>query len=194
MAHPLKLRAIAEANVKTGKVDAETMAQLPRANSIPRSRVPSRDVRDLRQLVRRRAHLVQQSTTLKNRIHAALPSRGVRRPQSLCAYAGPVPSVRPSASYAHHGAIGKGRSSCFSGCSMRPFSLTYGAIPTRDYRGSTRKSQDGGARRRRWSRQEETPSNHLLNAPDEEAISQSGTRRRAYYSTYKCDTGIRADS
>jgi transposase len=80
LAHPLKVRAIAEAKVKTDKVDAETLAQLLRADLIPRSWVPSRDVRDLRQLVRQRAYLVQQSTSLKNRIHAELLRRGVRRP------------------------------------------------------------------------------------------------------------------
>ncbi len=83
LAHPLKVRAIAEAKVKTDKVDAETLAQLLRANLIPRSWVPSKDVRDLRQLVRQRAYLVQQSTSLKNRIHAELLRRGVRRPEKF---------------------------------------------------------------------------------------------------------------
>jgi len=83
LAHPLKVRAIAEARVKTDKVDAETLAQLLRANLIPRSWVPSKDVRDLRQLVRQRAYLVKQSTSLKNRIHAELLRRGVRRPEKF---------------------------------------------------------------------------------------------------------------
>jgi len=83
LAHPFKVRAIAEAKVKTDKVDAETLAQLLRADLIPRSWVPSKDVRDLRQLVRQRAYLVKQSTSLKNRIHAELLRRGVRRPENL---------------------------------------------------------------------------------------------------------------
>jgi transposase len=83
LAHPLKVRAIAEARIKTDKVDAETLAQLLRANLIPRSWVPSKDVRDLRQLVRQRAYLVKQSTSLKNRIHAELLRRGVRRPEKF---------------------------------------------------------------------------------------------------------------
>jgi len=83
LAHPLKVRAIAEAKVKTDKVDAETLAQLLRADLIPRSWVPSKDVRDLRQLVRQRAYLVKQSTSLKNRIHAELLRRGVRRPEKF---------------------------------------------------------------------------------------------------------------
>jgi len=83
LAHPLKVRAIAEARVKTDKVDAETLAQLLRADLIPRSWVPSKDMRDLRQLVRQRAYLVRQSTSLKNRMHAELLRRGVRRPEGL---------------------------------------------------------------------------------------------------------------
>jgi len=83
LAHPLKVRAIAEARVKTDKVDAETLAQLLRADLIPRSWVPPKDMRDLRQLVRQRAYLVRQSTSLKNRMHAELLRRGVRRPENL---------------------------------------------------------------------------------------------------------------
>jgi transposase len=83
LAHPLKVRAIAEARVKTDKVDAETLAQLLRADLIPRSWVPSRDIRDLRQLVRQRVYLSRQATSFKNRISAELLRRGVRRPLEL---------------------------------------------------------------------------------------------------------------
>ena len=83
LAHPLKVRAIAEARVKTDKADAETLAHLLRANLIPRSHVPPRDIRNLRQLVRQRAYLVHQTTSLKNRIHAELLRQGVRRPEDL---------------------------------------------------------------------------------------------------------------
>lgn len=85
LAHPLKVRAIAEARVKTDKVDAETLAQLLRADLIPRSWVPSKDMRDLRQLVRQRAYLVRQSTSLKHRMHAELLRRGVLRPDGMLA-------------------------------------------------------------------------------------------------------------
>jgi transposase len=83
LAHPLKVRAIAEARVKTDKVDAETLAQLLRADLIPRCWVPSKDMRDLRQLVRQRAYLVQRATGFKNRVHAELLRRGVRRPKNM---------------------------------------------------------------------------------------------------------------
>lgn len=83
LAHPLKVRAIAEARVKTDKVDAQTLAHLLRADLVPRSWVPSKDVRDLRQLVRQRSYLVRQSTSLKNRTHAELLRRGIRRPEEF---------------------------------------------------------------------------------------------------------------
>jgi transposase len=83
LAHPLKVRAIAEARVKTDKVDAQTLAHLLRADLIPRAHVPSKDVRNLRQLVRQRAYLVRQSTSFKNRIHAELLRRGIKRPDYL---------------------------------------------------------------------------------------------------------------
>jgi transposase len=83
LAHPLKVRAIAEARVKTDKVDAETLAQLLRADLIPRSWIPPKDIRDLRQLVRQRAYLVRDASRFKNRIHAEILRRGVRRPENL---------------------------------------------------------------------------------------------------------------
>ena len=83
LAHPLRVRAIAEARVKTDKVDAETLAQLLRADLIPRSWIPPKDIRDLRQLVRQRAYLVRQAARFKNRIHAEVLRRGVRRPENL---------------------------------------------------------------------------------------------------------------
>lgn len=83
LAHPLKVRAIAEASVKTDKVDARTLARLLRLDMVPRSYVPSRDIRDLRQLVRQRAFLVQRCTSFKNRIHAELTRNGLRRPEEM---------------------------------------------------------------------------------------------------------------
>lgn len=83
LAHPLKVRAIAEASIKTDKVDARTLAKLLRLDMVPRSYVPSRDIRDLRQRVRQRAFLVQRCTSFKNRIHAELTRNGIRRPEEM---------------------------------------------------------------------------------------------------------------
>ena len=72
LAHPLKVRAIAEARVKTDKIDAETLAQLLRADLIPSAHVPDRETRLMKEMVRQRVFLVRMRTTLKNRIHVLL--------------------------------------------------------------------------------------------------------------------------
>jgi transposase len=77
LAHPLKVKAIAEAKVKTDKIDSETLTHLLRADLLPESYVPPRDIRELREVVRRRAFLVGMRTMLKNRIHSEVAKRGV---------------------------------------------------------------------------------------------------------------------
>lgn len=83
LAHPLKVRAIAEASVKTDKVDARTLAKLLRLDMVPESYIPPKDIRDLRRLTRLRSYLTQTNTGLKNRTHAELLARGIRRPDGL---------------------------------------------------------------------------------------------------------------
>lgn len=83
LAHPLKVRAIAEASVKTDKVDARTLARLLRLDMVPESYVPPKDIRDLRRLTRLRSYLTQTNTGFKNRTHAELLSRGIKRPEDL---------------------------------------------------------------------------------------------------------------
>ena len=77
MAHPLKTKVIAEAKVKTDKVDSEMLAHLLRADLLPESWVPPREIRALRDLVKRRAFLVRIRTQLKNRVHAELAKRDI---------------------------------------------------------------------------------------------------------------------
>lgn len=77
LAHPLKTKAIAQAKVKTDRIDSETLAHLLRADLVPESWVPPQEVRDLRELVKRRAFLVKMRTKLKNRVHAELAKRDI---------------------------------------------------------------------------------------------------------------------
>jgi transposase len=77
LAHPLKVKAIAEAKIKTDEIDSETLAHLLRADLLPESYVPPREIRELRELVKRRAFLVGMRTRLKNRIHAELAKRDI---------------------------------------------------------------------------------------------------------------------
>ncbi len=80
LAHPLRTRAIAEAKVKTDKVDSAILAHLLRADLIPAAYIPPQPIRDLRELLRYRAGLVQVQTIVKNRVHAILLKHGYQCP------------------------------------------------------------------------------------------------------------------
>ena len=75
VSNPMKTKAIAEAKVKTDKVDAEVLAQLLRCDYLPSVWVPDQQTRSLRQLTSRRERLVSERTRLKNRIQSVLASR-----------------------------------------------------------------------------------------------------------------------
>jgi transposase len=72
VSNPLKTRIIAEAKVKTDKVDAEVLARLLAADFLPAVWVPDPRTDHLRHLVFHRHGLVVQRTQVKNRIHAIL--------------------------------------------------------------------------------------------------------------------------
>jgi transposase len=72
VSNPAKTRAIAEAKVKTDKVDARILAQLLAADFLPPVWLPDDRTRRLRRQVARRTHLVRQRVRLKNQVHAIL--------------------------------------------------------------------------------------------------------------------------
>ena len=72
VSNPYKTRAIAEAKVKTDKVDAQVLAQLLAAGFLPSVWLPDDDTHALRRQVARRAHIVRQRTRLKNRVQPIL--------------------------------------------------------------------------------------------------------------------------
>jgi len=78
LAHPLKTRAIAEARIKTDKIDSTMLAHLLRTNLLPTSYIPPRAIRDTREILRYRASLISMRTALKNRVHAILEKNGTR--------------------------------------------------------------------------------------------------------------------
>lgn len=82
LAHPLRTRAIAEAKVKTDKVDSTILAHLLRADLVPAAYIPPQPIRDLRELLRYRAALVRVQTSIKNRVHAILLKHGYQCPYS----------------------------------------------------------------------------------------------------------------
>jgi transposase len=81
VSNPLRTRAIAEAKVKTDRVDALVLAQLLRCDYLPRVWTPDPHTQLLRSLVSRRAALVQERTMVKNRIHAVLHQRLIPVPE-----------------------------------------------------------------------------------------------------------------
>src|SRR5579884_118578 len=70
--NPLRTRAIAEAKIKTDKVDSCVLAELLRADYLPAVWQPGPDTQKLRRLTHRRAALVSDRTRLKNRLHSIL--------------------------------------------------------------------------------------------------------------------------
>lgn len=85
LANTFRTRAIAEARKKTDVTDAETLADLLRANLIVESYIPPKEIRRLRELTRERKVAVKQTTQIKNRIHAILTKRGLKLPyKTLC--------------------------------------------------------------------------------------------------------------
>ena len=73
LANPFKTRIIAEAQVKTDKVDARILAQLLRAGLISAAfTFPGKETRQRKEVLRQRCFFVRQRTMLRNRIHRLL--------------------------------------------------------------------------------------------------------------------------
>jgi transposase len=81
LAHPSKVRAIADARIKTDKIDSEILAHLLRADLIPTAYAPSKETRALKRVLRQRLFLVQLCTMVKNRIRALLAQHQVQLPE-----------------------------------------------------------------------------------------------------------------
>lgn len=80
VSNPLKTRAIAEAKIKTDKVDARILAQLLAADFLPPVWLPDERTAMLRRMTTARAHLVRQRTRIKNRVQAVLHRNLMPRP------------------------------------------------------------------------------------------------------------------
>jgi transposase len=100
LVHPSRCKQVASARLQNDKVDAETLAQLLRADLLPEGWIAPQPVRDLRALLRHRASMVRLTTSLKNRVHAVLADHGIRVEQGLWTVAGrhrlPAWGSRPS--------------------------------------------------------------------------------------------------
>ena len=78
IAHARKVRDVAPLACKTDKVDARVLAELCRRDLVPELWVPSFSDRELRERLRRRAHLVRMRASAMNRIFGLLTQWGTR--------------------------------------------------------------------------------------------------------------------
>jgi transposase len=82
LAHPYKTRLIAEAQIKTDRIDARVLAKLLRGDLLAQSHAPCAAIRARKHLLRQRLFWVRLRTMLRNRTHAILDrQRGLDRPQ-----------------------------------------------------------------------------------------------------------------
>ena len=72
LAHPLKVKAIAEARIKTDKISADILTDLLRAGLLPKAYAPNKQTRDFKNILRQRMFFVRVQTMVKNRIYDIL--------------------------------------------------------------------------------------------------------------------------
>lgn len=94
ISNPLLTRAIAQAKVKTDKIDAAVLAHLLRLDYLPAVWRPDPHTRLLRSQTTERASLTHDRTRLKNRIHAVLHQRLIQAPPRLFDSPGGIPWLR----------------------------------------------------------------------------------------------------
>ena len=80
VAHPPKVKWIAEARVKTDRHDVLRLAHLLAADLIPEVWVPPVIVRELRSLMAHRRRLVQMGTRARNHLHSLLHRHNLKPP------------------------------------------------------------------------------------------------------------------
>ena len=86
LAHPARVRAIADARIKTDTIDSQTLAHLLRADLIPEAYAPSKETRAVKRVLRQRMFFVRVQTMVKNRIHALLAQHAVELPDATDLY------------------------------------------------------------------------------------------------------------
>jgi len=80
LAHPRRLRLIAESSSKTDRHDAFILADLLRMGRLPEAYLPSAETMELREVSRGRQSLVRERTRFKNRVSALLRRQGCSCP------------------------------------------------------------------------------------------------------------------
>lgn len=73
-----KIRWIAEAKIKTDRIDAGILAELLRADLFPTIAIPPKRIRELRELVRGLVRMRRLSVRLRNQTHGLLTRQGIK--------------------------------------------------------------------------------------------------------------------
>lgn len=82
VSNPIKTKVIAEARIKTDKIDARVLAELSRVGYLPEVWLPDEGTEGLRQFITDRTSLVRRRTECKNTIHSVLHRNLVRQSHS----------------------------------------------------------------------------------------------------------------
>jgi len=80
VSHPKKTRYIAEAKIKSDRVDSKAIAELARLDALPLAYMPDKETAMLREKVRRRAFLVRERVKLRVKIKSILTYEGLKWP------------------------------------------------------------------------------------------------------------------
>jgi transposase len=80
LAHPGRLRVIAESSRKSDRLDARTLAEMLAEHRLPRSYRPTPRQRAHRRLVRHRAYLTRRITSVRSKIRHILADYNLDRP------------------------------------------------------------------------------------------------------------------
>jgi transposase len=82
IANPLQVKAIAQAHVKTDKIDAGTLASLWAAGYLPQIWTPDAATERKRRLATRRYQVVRHRTRLKNEVGGTVRTSSIGCPHS----------------------------------------------------------------------------------------------------------------
>jgi len=80
VSHPKKTRIIAEAKIKSDRIDSKMIAELIRLDALPKAYMPDLETAELREKVRRRAFLVRERVKLRTKIRSILTYEGIKPP------------------------------------------------------------------------------------------------------------------
>jgi len=82
VSHPKKTRYIAEAKIKSDRVDSKAIAELVRLDALPSAYIPDPEIAMLREKIRRRAFLVRERVRLRTKIKSILTYEGIKPPST----------------------------------------------------------------------------------------------------------------